>query len=173
MFGRVLADTVAVSGHEPVAQTVLERHLAVVHIVGPDTGVAAQRGFRRCLGGRLAALIAVGGFLFLLLVRLGRLGQALVSGLCGGEGFVGEFDQAFQLGFPVLIGSEGEPLLLQPGEQLLRPGAAGGSLLFGFQFLDAFLQLGDLGLELPVFLDRKSTRLNSSHATLSRMPSSA
>ena len=24
--------------------------------------------------------------------------------------------------------------------------------MFGFQFLDAFLQLGDLGLELPVFL---------------------
>ena len=41
MFGRFLADTVAVSGHEPVAQTVFERHLAVVHIEGTDTGVAA------------------------------------------------------------------------------------------------------------------------------------
>ena len=97
-------------------------------------------------------MVAVGGFLYLVLVRFGRLGQALVSGLGGGEGFVGQFGQAFQLGFPVLLGRKGEPLLFQPGEQLLGAGAAGGRFLFGFQLLDAFLQLGDLGLELPVFL---------------------
>ena len=58
--------------------------------------------------------------------------------------------------------------------------AGGGKPLFGLTFLD---NLGDMtmlrqvglmvGLAASVAIDRKSTRLNSSHLKLSRMPSSA
>ena len=60
----------------------------------------------------------------------------------------------------------GEP---GPGEIRIRHQAC------GLNFIDVYHRTGLYPLPLPAGLgiDRKSTRLNSSHSTLSRMPSSA
>ena len=54
----------------------------------------------------------------------------------------------------------------------LMPGDIVGANLFNFQTSTFTLTKGPIFCEL-LLADRKSTRLNSSHSTLSRMPSSA
>jgi len=114
---------------------------------GADTGVAAQRLFRRCLGGWFVPRVVGCEFLF-----LSRFGQTLVGRLGGGEGFVGKFRQAFEFGVTVRLGGKGESLLLQTGQELLRPGTAGGGFCSASSSWTRFCSSGHLGLELPVFL---------------------
>ena len=47
------------------------------------------------------------------------------------------------------------------------------NVLAGVEEVDLSTTVMGLPIDMPLFLDRKSTRLNSSHSSVSRMPSSA
>ena len=104
-------------------------------------------------------------------VRGGLVGGGLVAGLTVGGLAGGEELDA--LGDDVDPGGVVAVLGLELVEQ---QAAVDGDLAPGLQVLRARRRLGveALDVEVPVVaLDRKSTRLNSSHPVLSRMPSSA
>ena len=104
------------------------------------------------------------GMDFVWLMGIWKTNESVIDKYCFEEGLIEDYSRALSdwkrddvIGSPYSIDRyEPNPILIDPGNlQKLRD------------------MLHSFGLKLILDLDRKSTRLNSSHIPLSRMPSSA